>query len=349
MTNSRTTMALVLGAAALLAAPAWGEDEKLVRREGKWVKLAKPAKGTPAGEAAIVRQRVDKRKFRSAVRNAKKFLKRYPAHRLREEVLSLAGDAEMARGRYWQAYQWYEKQISEFPNGDRLERALDKEMAIARAFLAGKKRIAMKVLRLSAISEGIEILQRIAEHVPGTERAELALLAVGDHHFAKGEWKAAAESYDGYLQLFPKSRRAAHARLRAAEATRRSYRGSTWDETPLIEAEQRYKAFAARHPAAARKIGVPKVLKEIRSARAANRYQVGQFYLRTGKRKSAAYYFTLVAREFADTEWAGRARVALAKIAPAGKAPAKAVKPAPPRRPTTAPAGKAPPRKEAKK
>ena len=343
MKSSRMTTALVLGVAALLAAPAWGEDEELVRREGKWVKLAKPAKGTPAGEAAIVRQLVDRRKFRSALRSAKKFLKRYPTHKLREDVFCLAGDAEMGRGRYWQAYEWYEKQISEFPTGPRLERALDKEMTIARAFLAGKKRIALKVLRLKAFDDGIEIMHRVAEYAPGTERAELALLAVGDHHFGKGQWQGAVDSYDAYLRLFPKSRRAIHARLRAAEAMRRSYRGSKWDETPLIEAEQRYKDFALRHPAVTRKIGVDKVLKELRSARAAKRYQVGQYYLRTGKRESAAYYFKLVARDFADTEWAGRALAELAKIAPPAKAPAKAVKP------TAAPAGKAPAKKEPKK
>ena len=65
--------------------------------------------------------------------------------------------------------------------------------------------------------------------------------------------------------------------------------------------------------------------------------------LRTGKRESAAYYFRLVAKDFADTEWARRALAELAKIAPPAEAPAKAVNP------TTAPADKAPPRKEAKK
>ena len=343
MTSSRMTMALVLGAAALLAVPVWGQEKELIRREGKWVKLPKPAKGTPAGEAAIVRQLVDKRKFRSALRSAKKFLKRHPTHKLREDVLSLAGDAAMGRGRYWEAYEWYEKQISEFPTGPRLERALDKEMTIARAFLAGKRRVALKVLRLKAHDEGIEIMHRVAEHAPGTERAELALLAVADHHYGAGQWQAAVDSYDAYLRLFPKSRRAIHARLRAAEAMRRSYRGPKWDETPLIEAEQRYKDFAMRHPATARKIGVDKVLKELRSARAAKRYEVGRYYMRTGKRQSAAYYFRLVAKDFADTEWAGKALTELAKIASPAKAPTKAAKP------TTAPAGKAPAKKEAKK
>ena len=168
-------------------------------------------------------------------------------------------------------------------------------------------------------------------------------VAVGDYHIGKGQWQAAGDSYDAYLRLFPRSRRAIHARLRAAEAMRRSYRGPKWDETPLIEAEQRYKDFAMRHPATARKIGVDKVLKELHSARAGKRYEVGRFYLRTGKRESAAYYFRLVARDFADTQWAGRALAELARIAPPAKAPAKAVKP------TTAPAGNAPAKKEAKK
>lgn len=324
--NTRAIIVLSLTAGMLLVAPAVGGEEESVRRGGKWVRLSKPVGGTPAGETAIIRRHVHRREYSAAVKAAKKFLKRYPSDALREEVLWLAGEAEMARQRYWQAYKWYEKQLKEFPGGAKLERALTMEMEIARAFLAGKKRKLLKMIPVSAVGDGIEILQRIAQRAPGTQQAELALLAIGDHYFDKGDWEAAVDAYDSYLMLFPKSDRSPYAELRVAEALRRSYDGSEWDETPLIEAEQRYKAFAMRYPGAAREAQVASVLQQLRSQRAAKQYQIAQFYLRAGKSKSAEYYLNLLIRDFPETEWAQRAHGAMTEIAPPGKtvSPARA-------------------------
>ena len=64
-------------------------------------------------------------------------------------------------------------------------------------------------------------------------------------------------------------------------------------------------------------------MREIRQARALKQFEVGQFYLRVDEIEAAKYYFELVAREFVDTEWAGRARGVLAKIARGPKAEPK--------------------------
>ena len=312
--NARMTTALCLGLWLWLSAAAPAGETEVDWQDGKWVPLAQPVEGTAAGETAIVRRHLDNKKYKAAVKAAKKFLKRYPTDPLREEVLNLAGDAEMARKRYWPAYTWYEKQIEAFPTGKRLERALTREMDIARAFLAGKKRKLLKMFPVSAVSEGIEILHKITERTPKTVRAELALLAIGDHYFDKGKWEDASDGYDAYLGMFPKSVRAPYAELRAADAMRRSYQGKDWDETPLLDAEQRYKAFTRRYPAQAAKANVAKIVEELRSQRAAKNYEVARFYLETGKHKAAKYYLDLVTQDFADTPWAERAEAKLAGI-----------------------------------
>ena len=284
---------LWLGLSAGLAAG----NEELIWRDGKWVRQAEPVEGTPAGEVAIIRRDLDGGKHRAAVKHAKRFLKRYGDDPLREVVLGLAGDAELRRGRHWPAYQWYEKQLAEFPAGSGVDRALAREMEVAKAFLAGKKRRVAKVFVVSAEGEGIEILERIADLVPGTERAEVALLTIADHHYDKSKWADASASYEGFLKLYPKSSRAAHAELRLAESLLRAYRGPAWDQTPLLEAEQRYKAFAAQRPAAARQARVAEILAEIHSFRAEKQYQIGRFYARTRKPAAAAFYYRLVARD----------------------------------------------------
>lgn len=317
---------LIISLLGVLAASAFGADRAdLLWKDGKWVRQAAAAEGTPAGEVSLIRRKIDRKKYRSAVKSVKKFLKRYPSSPLAEEVTGLAGEAELARGRYWQAYEWYERQLVEFPAGEYFEQALEKEIQIAEAFLAGRKRIALGIFRLSAKQDGIDILQGIADHAPASPQAESALLTVGRYYCDEGKWRLAADAYEQFLTLMPRSPRAPQAELALAEALLRSYRGPSWDETPLIEAQQRYKAFAAKYPARAKRAQVGRILKEeIRSARAEKQYETGRFYVRTRKAEAAAHYFRLVIEKYSDTEWATRARAELAKInhqpaKPAGK------------------------------
>ena len=313
--------AIVLLSMGLLAGLAAGEEE-LIWREGKWVRQAKPAEGTAAGELAAIRRKMDRKKYAAAAKRAKRFLKRYPADPLREEVLGLAGEAELRRGRHWQAYTWYEKQLGEFPSGAGVGRALERETEIAQVFLAGKKRRVAGIFMFSCEDDGIEILERIADFAPGTPQAEEALLTIADHHYGKSRWADAAGGYELFLRLYAQSPRAPRAELRLAEALLRSYRGPAWDEAPLIEAEQRYKAFAAQRPAAARRARVEKILEAIHLARAEKQYEIGRFYLRTRRPTAAAYYFRLVAKDYADTHWAGRAMAGLGGLErPGGSAP----------------------------
>ena len=290
------------------------EDQELIRIDGKWVKLPPPQQGTPAGELAIVRRDMDKKDYAKAVKHAKRFLKRYPADPLAEEAMALAGDAQMQRGRYWDAYKLYERQLRRHPAGMLADRSIDREMEIARAWLGGRKRRLAGTLLISAREDALELLEKIAERATGSDRGQTALLTIADHYFDNAKWTAAADVYDSFLKLYGNSPRAAHADLRAAEAYRRSYRGSAWDETPLIEAEQRYKAFAMRHPVAARKAAVEQILWEIHEDRAAKQYAVGQFYLRMSQSDAATHYFKIVVSEYADTAWAGQAQAAMAQL-----------------------------------
>jgi len=277
---------------------------------------------TAEGELAIVRRDVDKKHYSKAVKHAKRFLKRYPADPLAEEVLSLAGDAQMQRGRYWDAYKLYERQLNRYPTGLLAERSMGREVEIAQAWLGGKKRRLLKIFWISAKQDGLEVLEKISERAVATERGQTALLIIANYHFDNEEWMAAAEYYDTFLKMYAKSDRAAHAELRAAEAYRRSYRGPSWDETPLIEAEQRYKAFAQRHPARARQAQVEQIIQEIREDRAAKQYEVAQFYLRTDKPDAALHYLNIIVTEYPNTRLVGQAQVVMTQLQAGSQTPA---------------------------
>jgi outer membrane assembly lipoprotein YfiO len=294
------------------AVPAYGQEAEW--KDGNWVTLPVPAKGTPAGEAALIRQEVDKGSNRAAVNDAEKFIKAYPLDPYAEEVLMLAGRAEMARGRYYQAYELFEKQILDFPSGRYFERSLQYESDCAEAFLSGKKRIIWNIFYVPAQDDGLEILKKIVEHAPGSLLAERSLLRTADYHYQQREYPEAIKSYDKYLEVFGHNEKASYAMLQAARASLAWYRGPEFDDRPLLEARQRYVMFAERFPLQADRADVPRILEQIRLSLARKAWTTAAFYERIGRRDAAKYCYRLVLAQYPQTEWATQSAAALLRL-----------------------------------
>jgi len=301
----------VLAGPALSASPAVAKD-KYEWQAGKWVKAATPAEGTPAGELALVGDHFEAGRHGKAIKAAKKFKKRYPFDANYEEVCLLAGKAEMARDRHWQAFEWFERQLDHFPAGKHCDEALKLEYEVADAFLGGEKRVTLGVFKLNATDEALEILMRIAEHAPGTELAAKSLLRIADHYYLTDKWVEAVNAYDIFLQLFPRSARSGYAAGQAAQAAWASFEGIRFDETPLLEAEQRLKSFIESYPAEARKIGARQTLQQITAARAQKLFETARLYERVGKPASAAFYYKQIIASYPGTQWAKDASLAVA-------------------------------------
>jgi outer membrane assembly lipoprotein YfiO len=313
---------------ALGAGPAWADE--YILKDGKWVAAPKPAKGTVEGELALIRQQIDEKNFKSARAAADQFRKDHPDSPSCEEAMLLGAQAELDNGMYYQAFERLEAMLAKYPNGLFLERALTREMEVANAFLAGKKRIVGRMLRLPAADEGLTILRKIAEHAPGTDIAERALLRIGEYHFEKKDYRDAADAYDEFLALNPKSARAPHTMAQAAQAMYESFKGVPYDETPLVEAEARYKTLLAQYPDEARKARAADMLREIVTIRGERAYETAKFYERTGRPQSAIFYYRQVAEDFPSTVWASEARTKVGVVPrqPSTKPAAAEIKPA---------------------
>ena len=312
---------------ALAVGPAAADE--FILKDGKWAAAPKPAKGTVEGELALISQQIEQKNFKAARAAADQFLKDHPDSPSCEEAMLLGAQAELENGMYYQAFERLEALLAKYPNGLFLERALTREMEVANAFLAGKKRIVGGVLRLPAADEGLTILRKISEHAPGTDIGERALLRIGEYHFQQKQYRDSADAYDEFLTLNPKSARVPHTIALAAESMYESFKGVPYDETPLVEAEARYKALLAQYPDEARKCRAADMVREITAIRGERAYETAKFYERTGKPQSAVFYYRQVVEEFPSTVWASEARtkVGVAPRRPSAKPPENEMNP----------------------
>jgi outer membrane protein assembly factor BamD (BamD/ComL family) len=334
MSNARLTAPAALAALllAVCAAPATAQEagrpsapsDKMVWDGEKWAPAVAPEPGTAMGDLAVIRNHVEAGRVKGVVKQVERFLVKHPESPGCEEAMNLAGQALIKQGHYWDAYDWYTRQTSTYPNGAFYQRALHRQYTIADAFLNGRKRRLWKIFRISAKDDALDMLQRIAAASPGTEIAERSLLRVADHYFDDGMYQEAIDVYEQFIRENPASTRRAYAMLQVPKSYLLSYKGVEWEVEPLLNAKKRFEVFAAAYPRAAQRENIGEILEEIRHVRAHKLYHIAWFYERTKHPEAAVFYYRqLVETEdergtklFADTQWADQARQRLASLGP---------------------------------
>jgi len=298
---------------AFAAGQAVGQEERYRERQvldpqtGEWVDQAPEPEATPAGELDQARSLLAQGKARQARRLLKAWVKHNPDHERYLEGLLLLGEAYFELKDYYAAYERYEVVAAEAVR-ELFYKSLRREIDVARAFLSGEKRIVWKILRLPAHDDGVEILDRVWERVPGTRMGEEALRLKADHFFDRGEMDLAQDEYVNLAREYPAGRFIRLAMLRSAEAAGAAFPGIRFDDRPLVEAEERYRQVLAAFPVYAERESVEERLEGIRQQRAEKDLDIAQWYERTGQAGAAEFYYRLVLEDWPDSLAANEAR-----------------------------------------
>lgn len=308
-------LALLLG----LAGSATAQEEQFREREvldpetDEWVRHEPEAPGSPADELDQARLYLAEGRAKAAYKLLKKWTKENPDHERYFEGLYLLGEAQFERRRYFQAYEKYEE-VADATAGGLFYQSLRRAMDVARAFLAGEKRLVWKLFYMPAKDDGIDILDRVWERIPGTRLGEQALKLKADYFFENGDVDLAHDEYVNLAREYPNGRFVQLAMLRAAEAAAAAFPGIKFDDRALLNAEVRYGQLLGAFPAYAEREHVPDRMDGIRQQRAEKDLDIARWYLRTKQAGSAEFYYKLVLADWPDTLAAAEARQELRRL-----------------------------------
>jgi TolA-binding protein len=113
------------------------------------------------------------------------FLTQYPAHSLAATVGFLSCENDFLAGRYGEAATGFRRFLKDRPNDPQTTKA--------------KLRLATALCRLQQFDEAEPLLAELASLATHDELYRPALLALGDIHFERGEWKSAEQWFSEYL------------------------------------------------------------------------------------------------------------------------------------------------------
>jgi outer membrane protein assembly factor BamD (BamD/ComL family) len=275
-------------------------------------------------------------KFLAAVAEAKKFVETGPASAAREAYDAIKTDfpetagpdfgifvkAEIyyCKGEFAKAVRNYNKMLTEFPKSKLTDAALDREFAVATAYLAGRKKTLLGFIKIKGYAEGIKIMEKIAERVGlDTQMGIDASVAVAENYeqrkkfneaFLKWweislEWEIGPVGRDALLGMA----RNKHAVYNKPPEQKRPF----YDAACLNSAKSYYGRFKLLYPKEAREIGVDEILTEIDEQLAHKQLSIGRYYQRTGHIQSANLYFDMVVNDWPGSKAAKEAKELLSK------------------------------------
>lgn len=284
--------------------------------EGVWIELPTPQAGTVDGDLAIARALYADKAYKAARKTIRAWLKDYgesSAHH--PAALLLAAQIEKAMRHYDAAYNILSQLLEEFRRSQPAGEAVVEMFNIAEVYLGGVRRKFLGMRLLNATDFAIEILDDIANQYPDAVIAEQALKTKADYFHDKGDFSLAELEYGQLVRAYPNGRYDRYAQRRVADSALASFGGVLFDERPLIEAEERYRSYAARYPGLAEQEGIGLILGEVREKRAAKEFEIGAYYQRTRHPRAAAYYYRSTITNWPDSIAATKAARAKASLA----------------------------------
>jgi outer membrane protein assembly factor BamD (BamD/ComL family) len=316
-------MAKIFSMLLTIALCAWAGSTCLAQQQERYIfdedtrdwiagETLEPSLEGVAGEA---QQMIESGQYRQAEKMLKEYLKSTSTQQAgRVEAMLVYADSAFARDEYGLADERYHQLINEYPNTKEFAISLRRELDIANAWLAGKKKRVLGVLFLNASDEAIEILSMIEQLAGGYRIAEVALWTKADYYYQSGQFELAEIAYRRLSQNYNSPRYNKAAMYWSAASAMAAFPGIAFDDTPLLDAHELYTQYMDKYPQQAQKEDVPVVLEQIRLKQAQKDYEIGRFYKRIRKPDAAVYYFRYVVRNWPDTIFAEEAKIELQKM-----------------------------------
>lgn len=224
------------------------------------------------------------------------------------------------KNEFSKAVRNYNKMLTEFPKSKLTDAALEREFAVAKAYLAGRKKTLLGFIKIKGYAEGIKIMGKIAERVGiDTQMGLDASVAVAKNYEQRRkfneafltwweislDWETGPVGRDVLLGM---------ARNKHAVYNKNpEYKRPFYDASCLASAKSYYGRFKLLYPQDAREIGVDEILTEIDEQLADKQLSIGRYYQRTGHIQSANLYYDMVVNDWPDSKAAQQAKELLTK------------------------------------
>lgn len=231
----------------------------------------------------------------------------YPDSDLAPEAQYYAGRSYEELGKYYFAFQNYQKTVDNYPYTDRLEEIIEREYNIANIFQSKETSKLMELELSISLDRAVEVYKKIVENSSFGPYADKSLYQMAECYRRMMKYTEAIEAYEKIVNDYPESKLAPEAKYQLAYTRYEASLDPEYDQESTEEALREFKQIS-------RTTAVPKIaeeaeklLGELRERKAGSELKVAEFYLKQKQYRSALIYYKEVVGKFPNTQSAKEA------------------------------------------
>lgn len=307
---------------AVVAVPAFAGQTWHLSTGQKWTQV-QPAQDNFLLDVANAKKLVAAGKVGKARKKFKELKNHYPALAGADYDAFVNAELLYAGRKYEAASIAYSSLMNNYPNSRFYQAALERQNAIATAYLNGQKRTILGIFHLSAYGEGSQIMHEIADRAGDAPPARRALVSLARYTEKRGAYEDAFQVWQEVSNNWPTGMIGEEALYGMARTLKEAYEGPYFDSTVLESSETYYRKFQVRYPEKAKKIKVQKNINQIEKLLSEKRLEIAKYYERTDSFTAANLYYQSVIDEWPGSHAAKEAKKGIAAVNEKAKKPIK--------------------------
>lgn len=273
----------------------------------KWINPKYAPKDTPKDQLLYAMDLFQATEYKKALQEFEKLVSYYPRSEAAAEGQYHIGRCHEELQNLYQAFESYQKVIDIYPFSQRIDEIIKREYAIGERLFQGEK-VKYVGLAFSAPPEQIiEIYKKVVTNAPYSEYAPMAQFRIGELYKKLQFYNEAIEAFQKVATDYPDSKIANDAQFQVAVCASAGSPGSAYDQQLTEEAINKFEEFAKKHPESELVKEAQKEKIQLSEKQAKSLYEIGQFYERQGRYKSALIYYEDIVNNFASASIAPKA------------------------------------------
>jgi outer membrane protein assembly factor BamD len=208
------------------------------------------------------------------------------------------------QGKFYEAYQAYQKVIDIYPFSERINDVIQKEFDIAEIFIKGEERKVLGVLPLE--NPAIEILNKIIENSPYGPKAALAQYKLGLVLKSLGRYVEAEEAFGKVIRNYPQSEWVESAKYQIATCLASISPKPELSQEVTEEAREKFEEFVKLHPQARLTEEANRKILELKEKEAESNFKIASFYEKQKSYSAAKVYYRYIVENYPKSIWAAK-------------------------------------------
>jgi outer membrane assembly lipoprotein YfiO len=283
----------------------------------KWTNPQYAPKESPQEQLKFAISYYEAKDYKVSLDEFKKLIKYYADAVEAPEAQYYTGLCLEGLGKYYEAYQAYQKVISKYPFSTRTADVLQQEYIVAQKLLDYRTRFIG--IDMTGENAAMEVFRKIIENAPYGKYASASQYKIGLTLKAKGYYQEATDEFQKVVDNYPDSEWAEPAKFQIALCADKSSLGASYDQTLTQEAQEKFKEFVKAHPDAELSGEAQERIGVLTDKEAESQFNVGQFYEKEGSIDSAKIYYGFVIKNYPKSPWAAKSLERLQAIKRGGR------------------------------